>query len=119
MVTLVNTYEGTCCISPTAEGMEVAAGFDDRSVTVWPADGKASAGVGAGTETKGEGGGRGGGFEDDLPVKLVGHTKPVFSVSWSPDRQTLLTAGGGGAVRLWDLGKDSRGESLACFRGHR
>ncbi|CAN0030601.1 unnamed protein product, partial [Choristocarpus tenellus] len=127
-------------------GGQLAAGFDDHSVRVWRTASKAPLSQGAlgdrvgghiaakvatdGTPsvsgTEGEGGGDKGdrkevgedGSDGDM-VKLVGHMRQVFGVSWSPDGRLLLSAGGSGSVRLWDLKHGRKGESLACFRGHR
>lgn len=38
----------------------------------------------------------------DKLVELTGHTLGVYSVSWSPDSQQLITASADKTVRLWD-----------------
>jgi WD40 repeat protein len=38
----------------------------------------------------------------DKLVELNGHTLGVYSVSWSPDSQQLITASADKTVRLWD-----------------
>ena len=38
----------------------------------------------------------------DQPARLP-HDKPVYAVVFTPDGKTLLSAGGDGQVRLWDV----------------
>ena len=47
--------------------------------------------------------------------QLRGHTGPVYSVSFSPDGQTLVTASGDRAARLWETHK---GRMSSTLRGH-
>ncbi|KAK4758919.1 hypothetical protein SAY87_020220 [Trapa incisa] len=47
-----------------------------------------------------------------LKHKLLGHQKPVSSVSWSPDDSELLTCGSEENVRRWDV---SSGECLHIY----
>src|SRR5262249_44886796 len=46
---------------------------------------------------------------------LEGHTDPVYSVAWSPDGQTLATAGFDNTVRLWDA---ATRKEIRKFEGH-
>ena len=45
---------------------------------------------------------------------LSGHQGPVYSVSFSPDSQTIASASGDGTVMLWDR----TGAELATLSGH-
>ncbi|XP_065886534.1 transcription initiation factor TFIID subunit 5-like [Dysidea avara] len=48
-------------------------------------------------------------------ITLTGHSGPVYSTSFSPDKSLLLSASEDGTVRLWSLLTHG---SLLCFRGH-
>jgi WD40 repeat protein len=46
---------------------------------------------------------------------LLGHTRPLFSVRFSPDNRRLATAGFDRAVRVWDVGT---GQQTYLLAGH-
>lgn len=131
-------------------GAQVAAGFTDRMVRAWrtapkaphpptadgavvvgtphqkppPAGGATSNGA-AGTNSGVSGSGNGSGGAAGEPelgdtVRFVGHSQPVYGVSWSPDGRFLLSAGGDGGVRLWDMARGAAGSSAGYVRydGH-
>ncbi|MYB00001.1 hypothetical protein F4X90_10045, partial [Candidatus Poribacteria bacterium] len=46
---------------------------------------------------------------------LTGHTDAVYSVSFSPDGQTLASGSGDNTIRLWDV---NIGNLVRTFTGH-
>ena len=46
---------------------------------------------------------------------LIGHSGPVFGVSFSPDKYYLISGGEDGTIRLWCLLTFS---CLVCYKGH-
>lgn len=137
------TYPATLSTPPTPPA-QVAAGFTDRMVRAWrtapkaphppTSDGAmvvatptangagASADKAAAAASDNSSGGGGAGGETDLgdTVRFVGHSQPVYGVSWSPDGRFLLSAGGDGGVRLWDMARGAAGSSAGYVRydGH-
>lgn len=73
--------------------------------------------VGGGKVGAGGGDGRNG---VDQPARFVGHSQPVYGLSWSPDGRFLLSAGGDGEVRMWDMAQGRTGNAAGYVRydGH-
>src|SRR4051794_21812679 len=53
--------------------------------------------------------------EPRLRAALRGHTAPVRSVAFSPDRKTLASADVDGTIRLWEV---ATGKGRAPLQGH-
>lgn len=77
-------------------------------------------GAGAMAARGGKAGGPGAGAEGGDAVRFVGHSRPVYGISWSPDGRFLLSAGGDGEVRLWDMARGRAGNAAGYVRydGH-
>lgn len=128
--TFLNSKDNLCCTALSGDEQHVAAGFEDSSVHIYPlgvdrAAGGAGAGSGPGVREVAGSSGIGGG---DMTAKVAGlmresgdhavlrgHSGPVYSVTFSPDWQTLLSASGDGSARLWSL---ELGTALVAYKGH-
>ena len=98
LATFLNAHKGLSCVAMTGDASQVAAGFSDRTVRVWRLN------QATGSE------------EEEGPLELVGHSQPTFALSWSPEQRFLLSAGGDGGIRLWDV--KGRGRCLVVYRAH-
>ncbi|CAN0090363.1 unnamed protein product [Ascophyllum nodosum] len=121
MFTCYNAHKMLCCIKPTRDGTQIAAGFTDRAVRAWRTAPNAPAPYDGENAKGAAGGGDGGSGGDALePMRFVGHSRPVLAMSWSPDGRLLLSAGGDGFVKLWDLARGRSGNAAGYVRydGH-
>ena len=69
----------------------LASGSDDNTVRLWDIN------------------------SGQLKATLEGHTRPVYSVAFSPDGSALASGSGDKTIRLWNAGS---GESQATLDGH-
>jgi transcription initiation factor TFIID subunit 5 len=87
--------EGLNTAEPSANGAMVAGGFADAAVRLWPSDGR--------------------GVCMQQPLVFLGHSGPVYGISFTPDGRSFLSAGGDGTARLWSV--DQR-VNLVAYKGH-
>ncbi|KAF1810571.1 putative transcription initiation factor TFIID subunit [Eremomyces bilateralis CBS 781.70] len=121
MYTFHNTFDTTNCIDISGDYKMVAAGTSESYIRVWSLDGKPLPSLASqisGEQTK-----------PSASQRLVGHSGPVFAVSFSPSTvnpstdaeaptthsRYLLSSSGDGTVRLWSI------DAWAClvvYKGH-
>lgn len=56
----------------------------------------------------------------EQPLRFAGHDHPVFALAWSPDGRFLMSTGGQGEVRLWDMDRLNNGvpAGYVSYEGH-
>lgn len=117
--TFINTHNGLNCASISHDGSLVAGGFSDSSLKVWDMS-KLGQQMGnsalqgekdpAGNEhMSGTNGGK-------RPYTLFqGHSGPVYSASFSPLGDFILSSSADSTVRLWSTKLNA---NLVCYKGH-
>ncbi len=102
--TLLNTHGEVTCTDITSDGLRVVAGFRSCGIRVWKCNHRKGSDTSIGEEASDKG-----------PLRLIGHTHPVYSVSWAPGGRFLLSGGGNGTVRLWDV-HQKRAKNVVVYR---
>ncbi|XP_073001690.1 transcription initiation factor TFIID subunit 5 isoform X2 [Typha latifolia] len=133
--TFLNTHNGLNCSSISQDGSFVAGGFSDSSLKVWdmskigqPAkicscdDRKSTSGCCFyGANSQGENGPTQsdhlqGSDEGKRPYTLFqGHAGPVYSSTFSPLGDFLLSSSSDSTIRLWS---NKLKANLVCYKGH-
>lgn len=117
--TFVNTHNGLNCASISHDGSLVAGGFSDSSVKVWdmaklgeqtgPSFLQGETDSPSSEHVLGANGGR------RCYTLLQGHSGPVYSASFSPHGDFLLSSSSDSTVRLWSTKLNA---NVVCYKGH-
>ncbi|KAL3335025.1 hypothetical protein AABB24_031314 [Solanum stoloniferum] len=117
--TFVNTHNGLNCASISHDGSLVAGGFSDSSLKVWdmaklgqqtgPSLLQGETDSPSSEHVLGSSGGR------RCYTLLQGHSGPVYSASFSPDGDFLLSSSSDSTIRLWSTKLNA---NVVCYKGH-
>ncbi|KAJ0984292.1 hypothetical protein J5N97_002648 [Dioscorea zingiberensis] len=117
--TFVNTHNGLNCSAISHDGSLVAGGFSDSSLKVWDVSK-----IGQATKTfnmQGEGEAPQNehllGSDDGKRSYTLfqGHAGPVYSATFCPLGEFLLSSSSDSTIRLWSTKLNS---NLVCYKGH-
>ncbi|KAJ4810576.1 Transcription initiation factor TFIID subunit 5 [Rhynchospora pubera] len=117
--TFLNTHNGLNCSTISHDGSLVAGGFSDSSVKIW--DMAKIGQPGRASNPQGENGSMQGmhslaSDEAKRPYSLLqGHSGPVYSVSFSPFADFLLSSSSDNTIRLWSTRLNA---NLVSYKGH-
>ncbi|EXB86688.1 Transcription initiation factor TFIID subunit 5 [Morus notabilis] len=117
LYTFVNTHNGLNCSSISSDGSLVAAGFSDSSLKVWDMAKLGQQSVDSGLQgdsetTPNEFGTSGGKRSYTL---FQGHSGPVYSATFSPLGDFILSSSADSTIRLWSTKLNA---NLVCYKGH-
>ncbi|XP_067931982.1 transcription initiation factor TFIID subunit 5-like [Watersipora subatra] len=120
--TFLNTFSGVSCCAFTDDSSMIAAGLEDSQVKVWTLSQQTLRSMKSGEELNNLDKEADDILErmmDDSTASesksLIGHSGPVYGVSFSPDRHSLLSCSEDGTIRLWSL---LTWTNLVCYKGH-
>ncbi|KAF3538217.1 hypothetical protein F2Q69_00025101 [Brassica cretica] len=110
--TFVNTLNGLNSSSISHDGSLVAGGFSDSSIKVWDMARIGQAGSCALQDENNQIVGQNGRRNYTL---LVGHSGPVYSATFSPPGDYVLSSSADTTIRLWSTKLNA---NLVCYKGH-
>ncbi|KAM6592321.1 hypothetical protein CsatA_000024 [Cannabis sativa] len=115
--TFINAHNGLNCSTISHDGSLVAAGFSDSSLKIWDMEKLGQQSVGSVLQ----------GDDNATPVEFgsngvkrpytlfQGHSGPVYSASFSPMGDFILSSSADSTIRLWSTTLNA---NLVCYKGH-
>ncbi|CAH1447913.1 unnamed protein product [Lactuca virosa] len=107
--TFINTHNGLNCSSISHDGSLVAGGFSDSSLKVWDMAKLGRMGSSGENDSDGSNGGK------RCYTLYRGHSGPVYSASFSPFGDFLLSSSSDSTIRLWSTKLNA---NVVCYKGH-
>lgn len=112
MYTFHNTNNDLTCLNFNSDSTMIAGGFQDSFIKLWSIDGSPLKSILKNDNYNTD-------IDDGLPTntsrKLIGHSGPVYGLSYSPDDKFLLSSSADSTVRLWSMDTFT---SLVSYKGH-
>lgn len=104
MYTFHNSNNELICAEFNSDSTLIATGFHDSYIKIWSLNGKP-----LNSAFKNDP------YNDNNNRKLIGHSGPVFNLSFSSDQNFLISCSEDKSVRLWSL---SSYTTLVVYKGH-
>ncbi|CAG8775977.1 29901_t:CDS:10, partial [Racocetra persica] len=117
--TFHNTHNSLNCISISEDASLIAGGFSDSCIKLWSLKGEKLRGfqshvnlpeINSASDLESKREHPGSDFK-----KLLGHSGPIFGLSFSPDNKYLVSCSEDRTVRLWSTDTYT---SVVCYKGH-
>lgn len=117
--TFINTHNGLNCASISSDGSLVAGGFSDSSLKVWDMSKNGQPAKTSFAQVENELSQNEHFLASDegkRPYTLFqGHSGPVYSSSFCPTGEFLLSSSSDSTIRLWSTRLNA---NLVCYKGH-
>lgn len=104
MYTFHNTNNDLTCLEFNQDSTLVAGGFQDSYIKLWSLDGRPLKSL-LKRDT----------HNNENSRKLIGHSGPVYGLSFSPDNRYLISSSEDKTARLWSLDTYT---ALVSYKGH-